>query len=81
MQTIVASVKSEEEIPNGAEFSGDFKSIWVGVAGNIAISRNNGATYRVYKNVPGSAFFNVKGNFIATLANGTTASELLACTW
>jgi len=78
MQSVFASVTSEIAMVDGADYSGEFKSIWVGVSGDIAVSRDKGLTNVVYTNVP-TGFFTVKGDFI--VGASTTATSLLACSW
>jgi len=80
MQSVVASVTEEAVVADGAGYTGDFKSIWVGVSGDVAISRDAGLTYNVYPNVP-NGFFNIRGQIIGNAAAGTTATGLLACNW
>ncbi len=78
MNAVFASVTSETAMVDGADYSGGFKSIWVGGSGDIAVSRDKGLTNVVYTNVP-TGFFTVKGDFI--VGASTTATGLLACSW
>lgn len=77
---INASVVADEEIADEAGYQKKFHTIWVGTAGNIAISRDGGSTFNVYKSVPGGADFVREGDYIGTLAQGTTATDLIAGT-
>jgi len=81
MLSIIASVSEDEEIADGAGYQSNFKTIWVGTGGNIAISRDAGATFITYTAVPGSADFTRSGNYIGTQIQGTTATGLVAGLW
>ncbi len=81
MISVLASVQEDEEIPDGAGYQSNFKTIWVGGGGNIALSRDAGVTFTTYTAVPGSGDFTRSGNYIGTLAQGTTATGLVAGIW
>jgi len=84
MQNIHASIESGVLIADGSGYdslSGSrFTTIWVGGEGDIALKNPNGSIY-VIPGVPAGAFFQASGVFVGTLAQGTTATGLVACGW
>lgn len=56
----------------------EFKALWVGTGGNIAVVHQDGDDPVVYANVP-VGFFQVRG--IRVNASSTTASDLVGVSW
>ncbi len=84
MQNVFASVQREEIVPNGAGSTGfRYHSINVGGAGDVAVSRDGGNTFVVYPaaNIAIGAWNNISGNALGTLAQGTTATEIILGAW
>ena len=81
MNNVFASVQTEKEVADGAG-SQDYKFnvIWVGVAGAVAISRDNGNSFVIY--TPENAgFLNVAGTYLGTAADGTAATGIKLGRW
>ncbi len=81
MNNVFASSEFGTEIPDGAAYQGRFYGLWVGGSGDVAISYDGGKTFVTRQSVPSGAFLGVAGSYVGSVAQGTTATGLVAELW
>lgn len=82
MNNVFASIQNPVVVADGAGSTGvSFNAIWVGGTGDIAISYDAGLTFVVFPAAAAGAAAALSGTILGTLAQGTTATDLVLGTW
>ncbi len=82
MNNVFASIQNPVVVADGAgSTTVPFYAMWVGGAGDIAISYDAGLTFVVYPSANGGGVSAISGTLLGTAAQGTTATGLVLGTW